>query len=71
MQPLTRIEIHHLLHCIERTHGFVSGYAEDPQVARIQGKLSIALEGRVRMGDPDGPLIPLPPRAGPEPREGR
>jgi hypothetical protein len=68
---LTFIEIKHLLDCIKRAHGVSIGYADDAQVARIQGKLSIALEARVRLGDPDGPLIPLPPRVGPEPREGR
>jgi hypothetical protein len=58
---LTAIEILHLLDCIKRTHGHHIGYADDAQVARIEGKLSMMLEHRLQREDPRGPAIPLPP----------
>lgn len=40
----TAPELLHLLDCIKRAHGIQIGYADDPRVAKIQGKLSMMLE---------------------------
>ncbi len=41
---LTAPELLHLLECIKRAHNLNIGYADDPRVAKIQGKLSMMLE---------------------------
>jgi len=49
------IEARYILALIEKEIG--TGYAEDPQVSRLQAKLSMLLELGSRCGDPLGPTI--------------
>jgi hypothetical protein len=42
VNKFTYLELRHLLDCLRQIHG--PGYAQDAEVARLQSKLSIALE---------------------------
>lgn len=55
---LNYAELAHLLECLRRIHG--PGYAKNPEVAKLQGKLSIMLEVRHNLGDCTKVPIPLP-----------
>lgn len=52
---LTLLEAQYVLALIAKEHG--SGYAEDPQVGKLQAKLSMLLQVGQMQGDPTSPAI--------------
>lgn len=54
---LTAREIMHILECMSQVHGF--GYAEG-EAGKLQAKLSVMAQARVRLGDKLDEPIPLP-----------
>lgn len=65
MTQLTYREVLHLLDCVRSAHGISSGYSTNPDIGKIQAKLSMMLEMRARLGDSSTEeMIPMPPTNG-------